>query len=46
MKEWLTAQDTYTLHKPVHYKFVYKKVEVGRIDHQWQANVVDVASLK
>ena len=42
---WLAQQDTYTLHKPVRYHFPRRRVVVGGIDHQWQANLVDVSRL-
>ncbi len=42
---WLSLQDTYTLHKPVRYHFPRRKVIVGGIDHQWQADLVDVSRL-
>ena len=45
VRKWLNAQDTYTLHKPVRYNFPRRRVMVGGIDHQWQADLVDVARL-
>lgn len=46
VEEWLSEQDTYTLHKPVRYTFPRKQVIVGGIDHQWQADLADVSQLK
>lgn len=46
VEDWLAEQDTYTLHKPVRYKFPRKRVVVGGIDHQWQADLADMSSLK
>ena len=43
---WLDKQDTYTLHKPVRRKFRRNRVLVGGIDEQWQADLVDLSSLK
>jgi hypothetical protein len=43
--KWLSAQDTYTLHKPIRHHFLRSKVIVGGIDHQWQADLADVSSL-
>ena len=43
--KWLSSQDTYTLHKPVRRHFSRSKVIVGGIDHQWQADLVDVSRL-
>ena len=45
VKDWIKTQDTYTLHKPVRYKFPRRKVIVGGIGHQWQADLVDVSRL-
>lgn len=46
IKEWLSHQDTYTLHKPVRYNFKRRRTIVGGIDHQWQADLIDVQKLK
>ena len=45
VKSWLQSQDTYTLHKPVRYKFPRRKVIVSGIGQQWQADLVDVSNL-
>ena len=45
VQKWLSQQDTYTLHKPVRYKFQRRRVIVGGIDHQWQSDLVDVSRL-
>ena len=45
VEKWLTLQDTYTLHKPVRYRFKRRKVVVGGIDHQWQLDLVDVSRI-
>ena len=45
VKDWLRTQDTYTLHKPIKYKFPRRKIIVGGIGHQWQADLVDVSRL-
>ena len=45
VKLWLQQNDTYTLHKPVRYKFPRNRVFVGGIDDQWQADLVDISSL-
>ncbi len=42
---WLRQQPTYTLHKPIRRRFKRNRVIVGGIDDQWQADLVDVASL-
>lgn len=46
VEEWLSEQDTYTLHKPVRHNFPRRRVMVGGMDHQWQADLVDVSELK
>ena len=46
VKTWLQKQTTYTLHKPIRRKFQRRKTVVGGIDHQWQADLADVQSLK
>ena len=45
MRTWLRKQDTYTLHKPVRYRFQRNRVIVGAIDEQWEANLVIMDSL-
>ena len=45
VKEWLQTQDPYTLHKPTRRTFPRRQVIVYGIDHQWQADLVDVAKL-
>ena len=44
-REWLSGQDTYTLHKPVRRKFPRRKTLSLGIDHLWQVDLVDVASI-
>ena len=43
--EWLKAQITYTLHKPVRQKFKTRPVIVHEIDEQWQMDLVDLSKL-
>ena len=45
VREWLQSQDTYTLHKPTRRRFPRRRVVVYWIDHQWQADLVDLAKL-
>ena len=42
---WLQKQDTYTLHKPVRYRFKRNRVIVGALDEQWEADLVIMDSL-
>lgn len=44
--EWLKAQDAYTLHKPVHRKFPRLHYNVDDIDSLWEADLIDLKSLK
>ena len=46
IKQWLKTQDTYTLHKPVRKKFRRNKIWVFGMDSQWEADLVDLASLR
>ena len=46
VKQWLSYQDAYTLHKPVRRTFSRRSIVVGGIDHQWQADLIDVQRLK
>ena len=45
IRQWLQTQDTYTLHKPVRYRFKRNRVIVGRIDDEWEADLVIMDSL-
>jgi hypothetical protein len=45
VREWLQSQDTYTLHKPTRRRFPIRQVVVYGIDHQWPADLVDLAKL-
>ena len=46
VKKWLQTQDAYTLHKPVRYNFPRRKVIVGGVGHQWQADLIDVSRIR
>ena len=35
IRDWLRKQQTYTLHKPIHKKFLRRKTVVAGIDTQW-----------
>ena len=43
---WLSAQDTYTLHKPARRHFKRRQVIVGGMHQQWQADLVDMSKVK
>jgi len=44
--EWLNTQSTYTLHRRTHKKFKRNRIIVGRIDEQWQADLIDIQKIK
>ena len=46
VKDWLSGEDTYTLHRPVRRKFPRRKTIVSGPNIQWQADLLDVANLK
>ena len=45
IKDWLSKQDSYTLHKPVRRRFQRRKIYAKCIDDLWQADLADVSSL-
>ena len=45
VKDYLIEQETYTKHKPAVQKFPTRRVAVHSLDHQWQADLVDMRSL-
>ena len=45
VKDWLIAQETYTLHNPIKRKFRRRKTKSIGIDHLWQIDLADVSSL-
>lgn len=45
IKKWLQFKDSYTLHKPVKKRFIKNRVIVGKINQQFQADLVDMRSL-
>jgi hypothetical protein len=44
-KDRLQTQDAHTLHKPTRRRFPRRQVVVYGIDHQWQAELVDLGKL-
>ena len=46
VQEWLSGEETYTLHKPIRQKFQRRKIVVSGTDKQWQADLVDVRNIK
>ena len=45
VEEWLSGQNTYTLHKPVREKFPRKPHTVTNIDDVWEMDLADLSSL-
>jgi len=45
LKDWLSTQDVYTLHKPVRWRFDRRRVVVGGMNHLWQADLADLSSI-
>ena len=43
---WLSEQDAYTLHKPARRHFKRRRVIVGGMLQQWQADLVDMSKVK
>ena len=46
IQEWLRKQDTYTLHNPARCRYTRNRVIVGGIDDYFQADLVDLQSLR
>lgn len=45
VKEWLSSQDAYTLHRNIRWKFPRRKTVSVGIDHIWQLDLADFTSL-
>ena len=45
LREWLSQQETHSIHKPVRKSFERRKVITSGIDGQWQADLADLQSL-
>jgi len=45
VEEWLSGQDTYTLHKPVRKRFPRNPYTVTNIDDVWEMDLADLSSL-
>lgn len=46
VKDWLSFQDAYTLHKQKRKRFQRRKTIVSGMDQQWQIDLVDIQGLK
>ena len=44
--EWLSEHNAFTLHKPARHHFKRRRVIVGGLRQQWQADLVDLSKLK
>jgi len=45
VEEWLSSQNTYTLHKPIRKKFPRNPNTVTNIDDVWEMDLSDLCSL-
>ena len=45
VNEWLSGQNTYTLHKPVRKRFPRNPYTVTNIDDVWEMDLADLSSL-
>ena len=45
MEEWLSSQNTYTLHKQVRKKFPRNPYTVTNVDDFWEMDLADLSSL-
>ena len=46
VREFLSRQRAYTLHKPARRHFLRNRIYVGSIDHQWLAELADIVGLQ
>ena len=46
VREFLSRQRAYTLHKPARRHFPRNRIYVGSIDKQWQADLADMVGLQ
>ena len=46
IQKWMEGEDTYTMHKPIKRKFRRRKVVVGGINQQFQADLIDLQNIK
>lgn len=45
VKQWLSTQESYSLHRPARRRFPRNKILASRVDEQWQADLVDLQAL-
>jgi hypothetical protein len=46
VKQWLSGQDTYTLHKQATRNFMRNRIYVTSIDQQWEIDLADLSAIK
>jgi hypothetical protein len=46
LKAWLETQDSYTLHRPIRKRFSRNPYTVSNIGDVWEADIMDLTSLK
>lgn len=44
--DWLESQDAYNLHRPVRHRFIRRTYNVQNMDDLWEADLMDLRSLK
>lgn len=45
VEEWLSVQNTYTLHKPVQKRFLWSRNIVTNVNDAWEIDLADLSSL-
>lgn len=45
LKQWLQKEDSYTLHKPVRWRFRRRRTYAAHIDYLWQIDLSDMSKL-
>ena len=46
ISNWLSEQETHSMHKPIRRNFQRRRVIVSGIDDQWQADLADLSTLR
>ena len=45
VREWLSSQDAYTLHRPIRKRWKRNRVYVASMDEQWEIDLVDMSNI-
>ena len=46
VREFVSRQRAYTLHKPARRHFIRNRIYIGSIDQQWQADLADMVGFE